>query len=237
MSSRLSTGILMLAFLSSCATSRGFNRGALREELGDKTVVTDQEIQKTLMLRPQLPRPFKVGVFFKDPGTSEHLDGSKWNWSDEDKQKILSLANQLKASNEVSEVIPISPATITGTDLKSMRLAAAQYGADAVLVVSGVKDKDQFTNGWGWTYIALVTALFVPASEVDILFLSRAAMWDVRNQYLYMTAEAEGLQQQTRPAAFTDERELTERAKADSMNKLRDEIAKMMQGLKDGKHG
>jgi hypothetical protein len=124
-----------------------------------------------------------------------------------------------------------NPATLSGTDLKSLRLAAAQHGADALLVVSGIKDTDSFTNNWGWTYIALVTALFVPASETDVLFMSRAAMWDVRNQYLYMTAEAESLQKQTKPAAFTDERGLTETAKNESVNKLREEISKMMAGL------
>jgi hypothetical protein len=227
--------VLLLAFASGCATGSGFNRGELRQELSGKTEVTDQEIQKTLTLKPQLPRPFKVGVYFRDPNVvhpnKTQLGTTQWNWSSDDKMKILSLFDPFKSSKQVSDVIQITPVTVAGTDLKSLRLAAAQHGIDALLVVSGVKDSDNYVNHWGWTYIALVPALFVPANEVNVLFMSWAAMWDVRNQYLYLTAEAESLKQQTRPAAFTNERGLTEEAKTDSVEKLREEVVKMMQQL------
>lgn len=119
----------------------------------------------------------------------------------------------------------------SGNEIKSIRYAAAQHGADAVLIVSGINDVDSYTNRWAWTYIGLVTALFVPANEVDVLFLSRASMWDVRNQFLYMTAESESIKKQTAPVAWTDEKPLIEQAKADSFSKLREEISKMIKGL------
>ena len=225
--------IVFVTSLVGCATSRGFNRGALREDMSTQTVVSDEEIKKTLELRPQLPKPFKVGVFFKDPETAGRYGSKKWHWSDADKQKVIQSVEQLKSKGQISQAFVISPATVTGFDLKSLRLAAAQHGADALLVVGGVSDTDSYTNNWGWTYVALVTALFVPATETDVLFMSRAALWDVRNQFLYMTAEAESMKKQARPAAFTDERGQIERAKAESLEKLKAEIALMSSGLEE----
>jgi hypothetical protein len=67
--------------------------------------------------------------------------------------------------------------------------------------------------------------LFVPASQAEALFLARAAMWDVRNEFLYLTAEAESVKKQMRPAAFIDERELVDAAKEEPVNLLAREIS------------
>ncbi len=125
----------------------------------------------------------------------------------------------------------INPSVVSGTDLKSLRLAAAQHGADALLVVTGATEVDSYHNSWAWTYVALATMLFVPANELNVLFMARAALWDVRNQYLYMTAEAESTKSQTRPAASVDERSALAEAKEESLESLNAEIARMAEGL------
>lgn len=223
--------IFSIVIISGCASSRGFNREKLREDMNEQAIVTEQDINKALSLKPQLPKPFKIGVFFKEPESHGRWNDPKWHWTDEDKNKILSAADSLKASNQVSDIFVISDATISKTDLKSLRLAAAQHGADALLVVSGTNDLDRYVNGWGWTYIALAPALFVPASVTDSLFMARAAMWDVRNEFLYLTADSESLKELTRPAAFTNDHKVSDDSKVDALDKLRTEIIKMMQIL------
>lgn len=231
MTSRVLFTLASCLFFSSCTMSKGFHRDSLRSELNDKIEVTDAEIQKALSLRPQLPLPFTVGVFFKEPDNQNRWTNPPWHWTDEDKEKVLATAQKLKEGGQVSKVFVISPSVVSGTDLKNLRLAAAQHGADALLVVSGAQDTDSYHNSWSWTYLALATMLFVPANQVDVLFMARAALWDVRNQFLYMTAEAESTKSQTRPAASIDEREALADAKKESVDKLAGEIAKMADDL------
>lgn len=219
-----------ILLITSCSTSRGFNRDALREQLDGKSAVTDREIDKKLSLKAQLPKPFKVGIYFQEP---EQKKGEEklWSWADSDKQKILNTVDKFKKNGEISKVFMISPAVTSGTDLKSLRLAAAQHGADALLVVSAVNDVDQYTTEWAWTYVALFPALFVPASVSDILFISRAVMWDVRNEFLYLTAESEVLINRKYPAVFRQDKKQTLDAKNDSLNGLQDELEKRLTNL------
>ena len=231
MTSRFLFTLALALAASGCMAKKGFHRESLRTELNDKIEVTDAEIAKALTLKPQLPLPFTVGVYFKEPEAAYRYGAPAWHWTDEDKEKILRTAEKLKEGGQVSKVFVISPSVVSGQDLKSIRLAAAQHGADALLVVSGAQDLDSYHNSWSWTYIAVVTALFVPANQVDALFLSRAALWDVRNQFLYMTAEAESTKSQTRPAASIDERKALSEAKQESLDKLSAEIARMAEEI------
>ena len=219
-------------FVFGCA-SKGFNRGALQEQIGVKTpVVADKDIKEILNKKPNLPRPFKLAVYFKKQEQSEYKK-SNWRWSEKDKDLILEAANELKSDNLISDVFPILGSIVDGNDLKSVRVAAAKHGADAVLVIDGAGEIDKYINNWGWSYILLVTTAFVPGSEADTLFLSNAAMWDVRNEYLYLTAEAEGRSSDTHIALFGEKDEARfEKAKLSSLSNLKNEILKMVKGIK-----
>jgi hypothetical protein len=79
----------------------------------------------------------------------------------------------------------------------------------------------------------IAPALFVPGSEVDTLFLSSASMWDVRNEYLYLTAEAEETVHDTYVPAFGKrDKELYDEAKKASLSKLKKQIIEMVKGVK-----
>ena len=216
---------------NSCSSSRGFSRGALRQQVTERREISDAEIESTLALKPQLPKTFKLGIYFKDPDpvmNRYYPNHHTWNWTKENKDQFLSLHRDLVDQKQISEVILISSSTVASTDLKSLRLAAAQHGADALLVVSGATQLDRYNNEWGLTYIALVTAFFVPGTELDVLFLTQATMWDVRNQYLYLTAEAESIKKQTKPAAFIDEKAALRRSKDESLAILKAEVIKLL---------
>lgn len=222
-----------ILLITSCSTSRGFNREALRDQLNSKSAPTNTDIKQKNDKKAQLPKPFKVGIYFQEPV----LIGEEklWNWADADKQKILSTVEKFKKSGEISKVFMISPAVASGTDLRSLRAAAAQQGADALIIVSAVNDVDQYTTKWAWTYVALFPALFVPASVSDILFISRAVMWDVRNEFSYLTAESEVLINRKYPAVFRQDKKQTEDAKNDSLNGLKTELEKRLTNLSNSR--
>ncbi len=215
---------LSLIILTSCS-SKGFNKGKLRQELASAETrqVTDEEIKKVLDLKPQLPKPFKVGVYFVEN------DLRSWDlrWNSEDKESILKLQEDLKKTGEVSDVFLINEGVVQGSDLKSVRLAAAHHGADAVLMISAAHQTDRYNNDWGLTYILLLPAFFVPGTVTDALFITRAALWDVRNEYLYMAVESESFKRREAAAISSDETKLLVRAKKDSIQGLKKEILRM----------
>ena len=218
-----------LILITGCSTSRGFNRDALREQLTGNSTVTDINENKVPTSKIQLPKPFKVGIYFQEP--SNKGEEKLWDWADSDKKKILSTVDKFKRGGEISKAFVISPSITSSTDLKSIKAAAAQQGADALIIVSAVNDVDQYTTQWAWTYVALFPALFVPASVSDILFISRAAMYDVRKEFLYLTAESEVLVNRKYPAVFRQDKKATEDAKNDSLNGLQEELEKRLNNL------
>ncbi|MCB0377888.1 MAG: hypothetical protein KDD33_05285 [Bdellovibrionales bacterium] len=210
-------------------SSRGFDRGDLRKQIGVAEPVVDEEaIAEALSKKPNLPKSFRLAVYYKE-NTQTHWRASRWRWQEQDKKIFDKVAKKLKSEGVVSQVIPIVSSVVQGDDLKSIRLAAARHGADAVLVIGGVADVDRYINDLGWTYTLILPTLFMPGSQADSLFIVNATLWDVRNEYLYATAEAEGLHEQTYVAAFGDEdKELIAKAKTSALESLSKEFEKMV---------
>jgi hypothetical protein len=126
--------------------------------------------------------------------------------------------------NILSDMFVLPDSIFEGTDNRAIRLAAARAGADAVLIVNGVSSVDRYNNGWGGTYILIITPFFVPGTIADGLVMINAVMWDVRNQYLYLSAEAEGTAKQTKPAFFINENHLINDARLNAVAALRKEL-------------
>jgi hypothetical protein len=173
---------------------------------------------KALELKPQLPSPFNIAIYFA-PSNRD------WNWLSEDKNTLLEIGSELKSKNIISNVFIIGDAIMEGTNNKAIRLAAARAGADAVLIIKGVSDIDRYNNILGPTYFLLLTLYFVPGTVIDSLFMVNASLWDVRNQYLYLSAEAEGFAKETRPWFFIEESRVIKSAKTDALEALVKEIS------------
>src|SRR5262245_39190885 len=102
--SALSLGFAVL--LAACA-SKGFNRGELSSQIGVKDpVVSDQAIKEALAQKPNLPKPFRLGVYFKPP-VGRFGGKAEWRWTDEDKAIFSGLATDLKDKGVVSDVFPV----------------------------------------------------------------------------------------------------------------------------------
>ena len=141
-------------------------------------------------------------------------------WSPDDKERLLAAGRALEKKGIVSEAVFVSEGIATGDDLKAIRLAAARHGVDAILVVSGIADVDRYNNDLGIAYVFVVTPLFVPGTVSDALFLSHAALWDVRNEYLYASVEADGSASETGSAVFLRDQEVIGIARESSVEEL-----------------
>jgi hypothetical protein len=234
MKSMISGLSLVLLFQLGCA-SKGFNRGELKNQIGvTAPTYDDSAIKAAFAKKANLPKPFKLAVYFKSPASAKSANENlEWRWTEQDKSVFDELTNDLKAKGLVSEVLPLNTSLITDEGIKSLRLAAAQMHADALLVVGGASDIDRYMNNWGWAYTLLVPTLFVPGSQADTLFMSNATLWDVRNEFLYLSAEAEATTQERYVAAFAKpDKVLINEAKTASLTNLKGEISKMVDGAK-----
>lgn len=228
---RRTLGVLILAILASgCTAARGFDRGALSRSLAPATPATEEEIQRVFDLKPQLPHPFKLGVFFRAE-SGDPYPRVIWQWQPDDKQRLLEVGQALERRGVITEAVFISPETSSGQDLKAIRLAAARHGVDAVLVVSGVADVDRYNNSLGPTYALIVTPFFVPGTVVDALFLAHAALWDVRNEFLYASMESDGRASQTVPAVMVQEDSVVAQGKQAAIAQLAESVERHIQNL------
>ena len=191
--------LLLAALLAACATSQGFDRGAMKAPT-TAAEVTDEDIGKALAIKPQLQGKYKLAVYFTPP-RSDWRFARRWRWTGKDRSDVLEFAAPLVEKGIALDVFMLTDTVVEGgTDRKAIRLAAARAGADAVLIIEGSADLDRYNNKLGATYILLVTAAFVPGTVADGLFIANGSMWDVRNDYLYLAVEAEGFVSRTAPS-------------------------------------
>jgi hypothetical protein len=224
---------LACLWLCACAASTGFHQPTPREPatLTAPTVNEDQ-VRAAFELRPQLPKPYRLGVFFRTPA-DDSVD-ALWRWDAAHKHAVLEFSKAVRKSGEVADVFAIDSATSAGDDLRAIRIAAARHGADAVLVVSGRDEARRSSNAWAASYVALLPMLFAPGSELDVTFFAHAEMWDVRNEYLYLSAEAEGEINQQRALCWLDRRGATQAAQKQSVKLLAGELEQRFAGLHAG---
>ncbi len=193
----------LLVSLVGCA--QGLDRRSLERSLAESQPVlevTDDEIGRALALRPQLELPARIGIHFEPYEPDDRSGKVDREWTLRDKDAILSAAKELRASGFASDVFMIADSAIPVSDpanrLRSLRLAAARHGADALLVIRGAVQVDEYVNALSIFYPTLV-GMLLPGSHCDALFLVEGTLWDVRNQYLYMTEEADGQVETIRP--------------------------------------
>jgi hypothetical protein len=205
----------------------GFNQGYVRSDLSGQRLMVDKDIQTALSKQSQLSRPFRLGIYCLPPGNpgGEYRRHSlDWDWNEGDKEKILGAVEKLKLQGIVSEAVFISDSLVPDKNTEAIRFVAAQHGLDAVLVVRGILNLDSSTNALAPLYIFFITGVFVPGNELDAHFISHAALWDVRNGFLYLSVETEGKGHETAPAFTLREKKPADQAKAQALTSLCGEI-------------
>jgi hypothetical protein len=225
---------LFSLFLAGCVSSSGFDRGVLHESLCTKgeTQVTDEEVKKAMELRPQLTFPCKVAIYLYDPDNRSY----QWRWGPKDKELILSWMNDLKKAGVVGEAFFMSGMFTSGNSFKELRLAAAQHGADAVLLLKGAYQTDSYLNPAAVFNLTIVGGFLAPASHCDTLFLMQGGLIDVANGYLYATAESEGEAGIIRPTFIIEEKDAVEQAKKVALDNLGPELVRRLGNLRGPHH-
>lgn len=214
---------ILLLTLTGCAMSKGFDRNVLRERVSQP--VTDTNIQAVLSLKPQLPKPFKLAIYVHSPEVFQR----KPFWTELEKNSLQDAVDKLKEAGVISDVVFIADSVVQHNSepqfnpriglhapmprVPELRLAAARYGADALLTVNGISSTDRYNNVWSLSYWTIVGAYFVPGTHSDALVMISGVLWDVRNEYLYATEETEGGAQKAGPGLILADADVIRQAK------------------------
>ncbi len=236
---------LSVIALTGCS-SKGFKRNF---DMVEKTVVIpkpsrDSDIQMALEKKPNLPQNMRIAVYFVDPPqTFDRRQKSKrqWRWTQDDKAIISDIQSHLTEKGIDAYVFPITSGLVKiekrpDRNLKTIRLLAAKHGADAVLIVQGHAEVQRTANNLALSYFLILPALFVPGSDANTLFIASASLWDVRNEYLYLTAETEEAHTESYIPAFgkSDKVRIT-KAKTNALGQLRQQINNLILSQKSKK--
>lgn len=214
---------LVVSLLCASCAHKGFQRDEMRAQLEAPPQISEAEIERELAKRPQLPQPFRLGIYFREP-EMRGVEGGFWKrWTEAERARIFGLVNEIQSA-EVRSVTVIQPELVGATDLKGIRRAAARYGVDAVLIIGGAGEVVTNENALASTYLLLFPMLFAPGTDVAALFLTHASLWDVRNEYLYLDATGEAEVKKTQALAMVDEQEILLEAKAASLESFRREL-------------
>ncbi len=225
---------MALVLAAGCASSRGFDRGALRERLQAEAVeIDDAEIEAALALRPQVALPLRLAVYLHDVAANTDRSGtSRRGWAGPDKDQLLAWGEALKADGVLADMFIMSGATVAGGDLRAIRLAAARHGADAVLVLAGAGELRRSSTAFAALNWTIIGGLVLPGTRVEALFLVDGTVWDVRNEYLYLSAEADGSARRVGPTFLLDQEPTFESARRRALEAFGQEFLKRARALK-----
>ncbi len=224
----------ILVNFSACSGSRGLSRQALQESFHDSPeVVTDQDIAATMALQGRLPRPYRLAIFFtyKDFPSSPML--RKVDWVSADAALVQRALELVQEEGILQQSFLLANSTVQGTTFRDIRLAAARYNADAILVIDGAAAVDRYNNGHAWWYATGIGTYFAHGTESHALFMMEGTLWDVRSGYLYGTQRAEGETTLIGPAPSLEDRAAIAEAKDVAMARFGRELADMLRLLRE----
>jgi rhombotail lipoprotein len=226
--------VLLLFSLSGCASSRGFNREAMQAMVRtEPDVVTDRDIARVLEMQPELPVPFRLAVYFTTHRAPFHFSIQRPNWLTADKELVLGSLKPLKDEIVIKTAFVLADSTVQGSLNRDIRMAAARYNADVVLIVNGAAAVDRYNNQSAAWYATILGAYVAAGTHSDALFMIEGTVWDVRTGYLYGTQTAEGTAQSVGPAASLQDKEVVTRAKEAALESFGKHTADLLRLMKE----
>lgn len=238
---RSTTGAFAVACAVICLTaagcSSGFNRGRLESELKNGSyevrveptphTVTADDINKARERRGQLRFPFRLAIRLLGDNQAA---GFRWNQQDRD--LVGEWERTLKNRGVISDLVVMNDATRRGDSPEQIRLAAAEHGADAVLLLRAANDVDEYVNPFATFYLTIIGLWMAPGSHIDALVMLDGTVIDVGNGFLYAAVQSEGEGSTFGPKAIIERRDAIDQAKTVALKELGATLTDELTGLR-----
>ena len=226
--------LLLSVTVSACTGARGLNRQLLQESFHDHPeVVTDRDIASTMTLQANLPTPYRLAVFFKHEDFPSRPALQRVDWVSTDADRVQRALAPVQEEGILQQSFLLANSTVQGTTLRDIRLAAARYNADALLIIDGASAVERYNNGHAAWYATGIGAYFAHGTESHALFMMEGTLWDVRTGYLYGTQTAEGETTLVGPAPSLEDKTAVAEAKDVAFERFGKELADMLRELKE----
>lgn len=225
---------LVLLSLSACGGSRGLNRQALQESFHENPeVVTAQDIATTMALQARLPTAYRLAIYFKHKDFPASPALRKVDWVSADADRLQRALAPVQEEGILRQSFLLANSTVQGTTFRDIRLAAARYNADAILLIDGASAVERYNNGHAWWYATGIGTYFAHGTESHALFMMEGTLWDVRTGYLYGTQTAEGETTLIGPATSLEDRDAIAEAKDVALERFGKEVADMLRLVRE----
>lgn len=220
--------------LSACSGSRGLNRQILQESFHDHPeVVTDRDVAATMALQANLPTPYRLAIYFKHRDFPSRPALQRANWLGADADRLQRALASVQEEGILQQAFLLANSTVQGSTLRDIRLAAARYNADALLIIDGVSAVERYNNGHAAWYATGIGAYFAHGTESHALFMVEGTLWDVRTGALYGTQTADGETTLIGPAPSLDDKAAVAEAKDVAMARFGRELADTLRLLRE----
>ena len=236
---RTGTHPLVLALLFSvacaaCTEARGLNRHILQDSFHDHPeVATDRDIAATMAVQATLPTPYRLAIYFKHRDFPSRPALQRVDWVSSDGARVQRSLEPVQEEGILQRTFLLANSTVQGNTLRDIRLAAARYNADAILIIDGASAFERYNNGHAWWYATGIGTYFADGTECHALFMMEGTLWDVRTGYLYGTQTSEGETTLIGPAPSLNNRAAVAEAKDVAMARFGRELADMLRELKE----
>jgi len=226
--------LLLSIAISACTSARGLNRQLLQESFHDHPeVVTDRDVSSTMALQAQLPSPYRLAVFFKHEDFPSQPVLQRVDWVSADAARVQRALAPVQEEGILQQSFLLANSTVQGTTFRDIRLAAARYNADALLVIDGASAVERYNNGHAAWYAIGIGAYFAHGTESHALFMMEGTLWDVRTGYLYGTQTAEGETTLIGSATSLEDKTAVAEAKDVALERFGKELANMLRELRE----
>ena len=195
--------LMLTGLVQACSTNLpSHSRAEVRAELDGALAFDDVDIEAILDKKPQLQAPFRLAVappLGSNRSTRRFGTLLQPTWSAEEEALIQRWGEEAKGRGLISELVFLPHALLRpdwqeepgSSMLKALRGAAARQQADAVMLLHSVAGIEESINALAILDLTIIAAFFVPGHEFDAHCAMEALVFDVRNEYLYLTLRSE----------------------------------------------
>lgn len=225
----LAVTLTAMPFASGCPAKPGYAAELAAEARGHDWMsrVTDGDILRVLLRPPSVELPVVVAIVDSPPRTYRNPWHAAVDGMGLDPFVTMERHGLIEKVVVIQGRVPDIP-TMNGEAfeyLKPHRYAAAQRGADVVVVVSGHRGESRWMNPAGLLYLSVVGLWLVPATHHEVTTYVDAVAVDVRDGTLLATASGDATVQRVRPMAILDEDETEEEAWILAYGRMLDRLA------------